>query len=116
LFFVFRVLRSQLDYFSSLRERYGHEVADNLDYSAMQHIGNMRSEFYENGEDMSERQTNASSPEELKKLGRLPTGDTDKSTGYSALPSTSSDSSTTSSARRIELLNGGTVPETKKGY
>uniref|UniRef100_A0A914LXY7 WD repeat-containing protein 44 n=1 Tax=Meloidogyne incognita TaxID=6306 RepID=A0A914LXY7_MELIC len=108
------VLRSQLDYFSSLRERYGHEVADNLDYSAMQHIGNMRSEFYENGEDMSESQTNASSPEELKKLGRLPTGDTDKSTGYSALPSTSSDSSTTSSARRIELLNGGTVPETKK--
>uniref|UniRef100_A0A915NUI2 WD repeat-containing protein 44 n=1 Tax=Meloidogyne floridensis TaxID=298350 RepID=A0A915NUI2_9BILA len=108
------VLRSQLDYFSSLRERYGHEVADNLDYSAMQHIGNMRSEFYENGEDMSERQTNASSPEELKKLGRLTTGDTDKSTGYSALPSTSSDSSATSSARRIELLNGETASEAKK--
>jgi hypothetical protein len=36
-----------LNYFTSLRERYGQEVGSNLDYSLMQHIGNMRPDLYE---------------------------------------------------------------------
>lgn len=43
---IFRVLKSQLNYFTSLRERYGQEAGD-MDYSTMHHFGDMRSELYE---------------------------------------------------------------------
>ena len=87
----------------------------------MQHIGNMRPEFYENGEDnASERLTTTSSPEEAKKLenspGALPIVGTDnKSTGYSALPSTSSSSSFATSVRQNESSTNGNVGGNEQG-